>query len=96
MMEKVLEAESKRLQKSRRGSSLWEKHDSASHQLQDENIFEKEIKIYMSEPISSYKRNIYEHQGSCLFANLKAADGKYLSASPPSVSGEQLFIYLPL
>lgn len=80
--------------KSIKGSSIWDRHDAKPHIEVSEpngNILEKEIKMFITEPLSPRNINIFEYWNSSPFANLKAVAIKYLSAPPTSVASEQLF-----
>lgn len=80
--------------KSPKGSSIWDRHD-AQPDLEvvepNENIMEKEIKMFIAEPLSPRNINIFEYWNSSPFTNLIAVAIKYLSAPPTSVASEQLF-----
>lgn len=77
-----------------KGSSIWEKHDSVPHievQEEDESVLNKEINLYINEPLSPRSINVFEYWNSSPFKSLKAVAIKYLSAPPTSVASEQLF-----
>lgn len=86
--------EKKKRRKNIKGSSIWEKHDSVPHievEEENESVLDKEINLYINEPLSPRSINVFEYWNSSPFKSLKAVATKYLSAPPTSVASEQLF-----
>ncbi|XP_065364541.1 zinc finger BED domain-containing protein 4-like [Calliphora vicina] len=79
----------KRAQKSK--NKLWEKHDNMSSAIKTNISFKRELELYLQEPLTPRKSNIYEYWDKSAYENLKTVALKYISAPPTSVESEELF-----
>ncbi|KAI8125965.1 Zinc finger BED domain-containing protein 4 [Lucilia cuprina] len=73
--------------KRKSNNTLWEKHDVT---IETDISFRNELSLYIHEPLSLRKSNIYMYWNTSRYDKLKKVAEKYLSVPPTIVANEQM------